>query len=165
MHVEESKVEVDMVPLIDIISLLLMFLIIVGDTAANADSIEMQLPRSDQAKTEKELVEKEHHNFDGRIVIQMKKDNNRYLAVVNNKGYELVPGGQNKQLLEFLSASVDFAIGKHYATKDTDGAVSSPVKLRIPADAPMKDVQRVIMTCAQVGLVHVQYAADPPNKK
>ena len=160
----ENKVEVDMVPLIDIISLLLMFLIIVGDTAANAENVQMQLPRSDMAKTEKELLEKEHHNFDGRIVIQMKKDNNRYLAVVNNKAYELVQNGLNKPLLEFLNTTVDFAVGKHYATKESDGSVSSPVKLRIPADAPMKDVQRVIMTCAQVGLVHVQYAADPVKR-
>jgi len=50
---EETKVEVDMVPMIDIITLLLMFLVIVGDMAASANTIQMKLPRASEALTDK----------------------------------------------------------------------------------------------------------------
>ena len=93
----ENKVEVDMVPLIDIISLLLMFLIIVGDTAANADNVEMQLPRADQALKDQTL------QSDGRLVIQMAPSEGRYLAIINNRAYELLPGGNQLTLLDYLA--------------------------------------------------------------
>ena len=161
----DNKVEVDMVPLIDIISLLLMFLIIVGDTAANATNIDMKLPRSEMAKTEKDLIEKDHMNFEGRIIIQMKKEaDGSYRAVVDNQSYELLAGGGSKTLLDYLDRQISLSKSKGWVQVASDGAVSSPVKLRIPADAPMKDVQRVVMTCARVGLVNVQYAADPVKK-
>ena len=40
------------------------------------------------------------------------------------------------------------------------GEVSFPVKLRIPANAPMFEVERVVMTMAKAKLVNVQYAAE-----
>jgi len=38
--------------------------------------------------------------------------------------------------------------------------VTFPVKLRIPQEAPMREVERVVMTLARAGLVNVQYAAE-----
>ncbi|HEY3322631.1 MAG TPA: biopolymer transporter ExbD [Planctomycetota bacterium] len=159
----ENRVEVDMVPLIDIISLLLMFLIIVGDTAATANAIQMKLPRADQAMSDKELKEK-NFRLEGRIVIQVVSRDGKYIAIVNNKPYDLMPGGGSKALLDYLDEQVQYAIGKGLAKKDAVGAVDMPVKLRIPEDAPMKDVERVMMTAARVGLVNVQYAAEPVLK-
>jgi len=161
---EENSVEVDMVPLIDIISLLLMFLIIVGDTAATANSIHMKLPRADQALTDKELKDK-NVRMEGRVIVQMQNKDGKYMAVVNNKSYELVGGGSNKGLVDYLDDQVQYAIGKGLAVKDPSGAVNIPVKLRIPEEAPMKDVERVVMTMAKVGLVNVQYAAEPTLKR
>ena len=46
---ESHSIAVDMVPLIDIISLLLMFLIIVGDTTASSNIASLKLPVVSQA--------------------------------------------------------------------------------------------------------------------
>lgn len=162
-----QDVEVDMVPLIDIISLLLMFLIIVGDTAASASSIQMPLPRNmDQALTDKEMAEKKI-NIQGRIVVQLvaQRDEStketKYQACINNQYYDLMQGGGSKSLIEYLNKQIEQygAFKRDAAT----GAVDAPVKLRIPEDAPMKDVEDCVMTLARVGLVNVQYAAK--NKK
>jgi biopolymer transport protein ExbD len=161
---QDNNVEVDMVPLIDIISLLLMFLIIVGDTAATANSIAMKLPRADQAKTDKELKE-QNVRMEGRIIVQMQNKDGKYHAVVNNKAYDLVPGGGNKGLLLYLEEQVQYQIGKGLAVKQPSGEVNIPVKLRIPDDAPMREVERVVMTMARCGLVNVQYAAEPTLKR
>ena len=158
--VEMNAVEVDMIPLIDIISLLLMFLIIVGDTAATANSIQMKLPRASEAMTDKTLKEK-NVRLEGRIIIQVTNRDGPYRAVVNNKSYDLVEKGGNKLLLEYLEEQVQYAISRGLAQKDSTGAVNIPVKLRVPETAPMADVERVVMTAARVGLVNVQYAAEP----
>ena len=77
------KIEVDMVPLIDIISLLLMFLIIVGDASKSASAIQMRLPRADQGLPEDHFID------ENRIVIQMHPVGGRYYAVINGRQYEL----------------------------------------------------------------------------
>ena len=58
--VEAVPVEVDMVPLIDVIVLLLLFLIIVGDLASTSVNVQMRLPRADQAKTDCRNSRAEH---------------------------------------------------------------------------------------------------------
>lgn len=159
---EINNVEVDMVPLIDIISLLLMFLIIVGDSAASANSIAMKLPRASEAKTEKELK----LSTEGRIVIQMKKENGKYQAVINNKGYD--PGsGEGISLSKYLDTQITYALNKNppLAHKKDDGTLDWPVKLRIPEDCPMQEVEKVVSTMASLGLVMVHYAADGTKGK
>lgn len=153
---EINHVEVDMVPLIDIISLLLMFLIIVGDSAASANSIQMKLPRADQAKSEKELK----LSTEGRIIVQMKKIDNRYQAVINNKGYE-TGAEQGMNLKDYLDNQVQFALKRNMIKKFENGTFDWPVKLRIPEDCPMQEVEKVVSTLAALGLVMVHYAAEP----
>ena len=160
---EETVTEVDMVPMIDIVTLLLMFLVIVGDMAASASNIAMKLPRADQAMSDKEMKDK-NFRLEGRIIIQMQNQNGVFRAVVNNQAYDLVGGGSNKKLLEYLQKQVDYALDRGLAKKDSSGGVDIPVKLRIPEDAPMREVERVIMSMARVGLVHVQYAAEAALK-
>lgn len=162
---EENKCEVDMVPMIDIVTLLLMFLVIVGDMAASASNIPMKLPRASEAMSDKELKEKKFR-LEGRIIVQLQNQNGVYRAIINSKAYDLVGGGSNKKLLEYLDDHVNYCLSKGLATKDSLGATDIPVKLRIPEEAPMRDVERVIMSMARVGLVHVQYTAEPLfNKK
>jgi len=153
---ENNKVEVDMVPLIDIISLLLMFLIIVGYTAAQAGSIQMKLPRADMAKPEKDIKAMTQD----RIIVQVTQKDGKWIAVVNNRSYELLAGGNSKTLIGYLQEQVTAAIARGDATKAPDGAVSIPVKLRIPEEAPMSQVERVVMSLSQAGLVNIQYTAD-----
>lgn len=143
----DSKVEVDMVPLIDIISLLLMFLLVVGGTKVQADSIQMKLPRADQAVA---LVRDE-----GRIVVHMQNQSGTYRAVVNNKSYALVADGANKTLLERLESDLVSA------ARNERGAIVTPVKLRIPEDAPMREVEKLVMTLSRAGVTNIHYAAEP----
>ena len=138
-----NEVEVDMVPLIDIISLLLMFLIIVGGSACQAEAIQMKLPRADQALNENDVV------TEGRLTVQMQETGGRWFAVMSNKRYELLPHGGNETLGK----------QKRLATRDK-GELSIPVKLRVPEAAPMREVERLVMTLAHVGLSRVQYAAE-----
>ena len=160
---EETKVEVDMVPMIDIIVLLLMFLVIVGDMAASASTIQMKLPRADQALSDKELKEK-GFRLEGRIVVQLQNQSGVYRAIINQKSYDLVGGGSNKGLLTYLDDQVNYCVNKGLAKKDSTGAVDMPVKLRIPEETPMREVERVIMSLARVGMVNVHYAAEPFGK-
>ena len=166
---EETKVEVDMVPYIDIVSLLLMFLVIVGDMTKSATGVKMLLPKADQASTEKKLNIK----TEGRIVVQMKPKTKTgvdssgrdvydmqgaYSAIVENNQFDLAAG--NASLVNYLKEQVDRRVSKGQITKGELGQVEFPVKLRIPAAAPMYQVQRVVMICAKAGLVNVHYAAN-----
>jgi biopolymer transport protein ExbD len=144
-------IEIDMVPMIDVVTLLLMFLIIVGDISETTREIDMKLPRADQAI--------ESVRSDGRIVIQLQSKAGEHRALVNNKVYNLTGGGVQKSLIDYLDDQVQYALGKKQTTKNPDGTVNIPVKLRIPEAAPMKEVERLVMTLAKVGLTHVQYAA------
>ena len=145
---EENTVEVDMVPLIDIISLLLMFLVMVGDMAKSTSSVQMKLPRADQAKNDKEV------NTKNRIVVQLKAVGaNQYKAIVENREYELVQGGNNSSLIKYLQEQINQRTAGGTVTLGEHGEVPFPVKLRIPADAPMREAERVMMTLAQAKLV------------
>jgi len=157
-RIEPNQVEVDMIPLIDIISLLLMFLIVVGDTATTTQGIQMRLPRADQGVPEP-LV-----NTKDRIVVQLDNAGGKYWAVIRGNKYELLSGARNATLQEYLDRQVRDSLAKGDATREgLDGAVSIPVKLRIPDQAPMKEVERIVVALSEAHLTHLQYAAMPPQ--
>src|SRR5687768_17809272 len=108
MRTHDNSVEVDMVPMIDIISLLLMFLIIVGDTAASASSVQMQLPRGmDQALSDKDG----RLRTEGRIVIElMLAPDGKYRAVMNGRSYELIAGPGNGTLIGHLQQQISTSV-------------------------------------------------------
>ena len=157
----DNQVEVDMVPLIDIISLLLMFLVMVGDMAKSTSSVQMKLPRASEAKHEKDPTINTHN----RIVVQLKKDPKeaKYWAVVENNQFELVQGGNNKSLISYLEQQIAQRMAKGMIP-GPNGEIPFPVKLRIPADAPMREAERLIMTLAQAKLVNVHYAVEESKK-
>ena len=147
-------VEVDMVPLIDIISLLLMFLVMVGDMSRSATAVKMKLPRADMARDD-------GPRHEGRIVVQLTHDERgRYFAEVEKNRFELVANGGNKTLLDYLQNQIARRRALNELPVGQDNAVLFPVKLRLPADAPMREVERVVMTLARAGLVNVEYAAQ-----
>jgi biopolymer transport protein ExbD len=153
---EMIPVEVDMVPLIDIISLLLMFLVMVGDMTRSSTAVKMKLPRASEAKSDKELGGSE-----GRIVVQLKQEKDgRYKAVVENNAFDLVAQGSNQTLIRYLEEQIARRKSKESITLGPAGEVPFPVKLRIPEEAPMREVERVIMTLAHAKLVNVQYAVE-----
>jgi biopolymer transport protein ExbD len=150
------NVDVDMVPLIDIISLLLMFLVIVGDMAKSATAVKMKLPRLDQAVKDSPT--------EGRMVVQLEKcKDGRYRANIEGHAFELVPGGGNKTLLDYFQQIINARIVKGLKPGE-HGEIDIPVKLRIPADASMKHVENVVMSLATARLVNVSYASAPKNE-
>jgi len=155
---EDNKVEVDMVPLIDIVSLLLMFLVMVGDMAHSTTAVHMKLPRASESVPDKNVVTK------GRIVVQMKKkEGGEYKAIVENNEYEIVQGGNNAALIRFLNDRIMKAQAEGLEL-GPNGEVNFPVKLRIPEEAPMREVERVVQAMAQAKLVNVQYACEAKPK-
>ena len=164
-----NNVEVDMVPLIDIISLLLMFLIIVGDTTASSNIASLRLPTADQAKTE---IEWKIDTKD-RIVIQIKpefeneddqlKKNGKYFTVFNSSKHE--GGDADKSLYNHLKNVVDDVVSKNPSRMTPEGTISIPVKLRIPASCPMVEAEKVLYTVASLKLVNIQYAASGKDEK
>ncbi|MBI3832431.1 MAG: biopolymer transporter ExbD [Planctomycetes bacterium] len=156
--VKDTRIEVDMVPYIDIITLLLLFLVFVGDLTQHAASVQMQLPRADQAKKDDEHKE----GTLGRIVVQLDKTRTgSYQAVVETQHYELA-NGANASLNQYLKHLIDTRLADGHFTRGADGTVAFPVKLRIPKDAPMYEVEKVVATCAKAGLVNIHYAAEAP---
>ncbi len=157
---EINKVEVDMVPLIDIISLLLMFLIIVGDTTANTSNIRMKLPVADQAKSDW------GRENEGRIVIQLKTAGPRrvefigkYCAVFNGARHSTEDA--SKSLKAHLQRYLDDELAHGRARNiPPDNALDIAVKLRIPENCPMVEAENVMVALAQVNLVNIQYAAS-----
>ena len=163
-----NHVEVDMVPLIDIISLLLMFLIIVGDTTASSNIAGLRLPTASEAKTEKEWG----LPTNGRIVIQIKPEfddekeqtakNGRYFVVFNAAKH--ANDDEGKSLKDHLAKYIDDQSAHGYAKKKPDGTWDIPVKLRIPASCPMTEAEKVLYTVASLQLSDIQYAAAVPKK-
>jgi biopolymer transport protein ExbD len=146
-------VEVDMVPLIDIISLLLMFLVMVGDMTRATTAVQMKLPRADQAIHMKEA--------EGRLVVQLdQKKDGRYFANIEGHAFELVRGGGNKSLTDYLERLIAARSTREEFKPGDNGEVPFPVRLRIPELAPMREVERVVMALATAKLVNVQYAAE-----
>jgi len=158
---EPDTVEVDMVPLIDIISLLLMFLVMVGDMAKSTTSVKMRLPRADQAKSDKDV---DSHN---RMVVQLEKTSDgKYWATIEKNRYTLEAQGANKTLIDYLNQQINSRKAHGEIKEDPDtGGINFPVKLRIPSDAPMREAERLIQSMAQAKLVNVQYAADVSTTK
>jgi len=158
-QVDTVQVEVDMVPLIDIISLLLMFLIMVGDMAKATRGVQMKLPRASEAKTDKEVDSK------NRLVVQLEKADGKYWATIEKNRYTLEAQGLNKSLVEYLNQNIISRKAHGEVKEDENGGLLFPVKLRIPVDAPMREAERLIQSMAQAKLVNIQYAADPGSNK
>lgn len=156
---QNSNIEVDMVPLIDIISLLLMFLIIVGSVADTAQAVQVRLPRADEGKSEK-LVRTE-----GRIVVSITEVKGAFHAVINAKSYELLRNhSANETLLKRLNEDTDYMLRKGMCKLDDKG-FDLPVKLRISEDAPMHAVENLLETLSRAKLTHIQYAVMPEESR
>jgi biopolymer transport protein ExbD len=156
MRREPEAAEVDMVPMIDIVTLLLMFLIIVGDMTKSTSAVRMMLPRASEAKMEPQIPV----STEGRLVVQLSQDAaGKYWAVVDNGRYELLPRGERSTLQDYFQTQINRRLLRDPDIVDKDGVVKFPVKLRVPAGAPMIEVERIVMAMANVGLVNIHYAA------
>ncbi len=155
-----NHVEVDMVPLIDIISLLLMFLIIVGDTTSNSNLASLKLPVASEAKSEGDWCGA------GRIVLQVKPQyeneneqcakNGTYSVLFNAAKHSI--DDDSTSLKDHLARFIDEQSSHGFAKKKSDGMWDIPVKLRIPAMCPMSEAEKVLNAVASMQMSDIQYA-------
>lgn len=147
---EINRVEVDMVPLIDIISLLLMFLIVVGDSVVRTTSVEMKLPRASAAEKEIPMA--------GQITIELDKNaDGVHAAVVNKKRYKL-----DSAIKEYLDSTLASWGKNGHARLVKENGIERwnvPVKLRIPEWYPMGEVEKLVKTLSDLKVLDVRYAA------
>lgn len=153
---KDSQIEVDMVPLIDIISLLLMFLIIVGGVSTNAQAVKLRLPRADEGKSERDV------RTEGRIVVSVAEEKGAYLAVIGGRSYELLRNhSANETLIKRFNADTSFMLDKGMCRLDETKGFDIPVKLRIQDDTPMHAVENLLETLSRAKLTNIQYAVMP----
>jgi len=154
------SIEVDMVPLIDIVTLLLMFLVIVGSVEKVSHGVKINLPRADQAKSEKELpVTRE-----GRIVLSVKSVDGVYYAYTGPKTrYEITAWNSNtlSGLSTHLLKSAEYMHREKMCKLLDDGTYNIPIKLRIGEDVPMRAVEDALDAVVKAKLRDVHYAANP----
>jgi len=151
----DNKVDVDMVPLIDVVVLNLLFIIIVGDITQSTTAVQMRLPPADQAQRDG-LITK------GRVVVQLQAQaNGQYSAVVDGKSYALSASGKNAEMINDLRELAKTRAAWDPTQLTANSQPKYPVKLRIPKDCPMNWVQLVSTQLAAAGLEEVHYAADP----
>lgn len=149
---EIDRVEVDMVPLIDIVSLLLMFLIVVGDAEAGTTAVKMKLPAAGAGRK----LEPEP----GMLTIEIGKNvDGRNEAVVNRRHYRL--DGELKRYLDGQLAAWEQMGAARRIRRDGADVWNTPVRLRIPESCPMADVGAVVGTLQDLKLLDVRYAAQP----
>lgn len=155
---DAPAIEVDMVPLIDIVTLLLMFLVIVGGLV-DPGGVKLNLPRADQAVPDRDLPTRP----EGRITISLQNTDGVYSTVVGGKRYSL--GSRGSQDLSGLSAyllkSAEYMHSRGMCKKHDDGTYAIPVKLRIGEEVPMNAVENVLDSVVQARMRDVQYAANP----
>lgn len=153
-------IQVDMVPLIDIITLLLMFLVIVGSVQQVSHAVSVNLPRADQARPERDLpVIRE-----GRVVLSLKSVNGIYYAFTGPQTrYEISPRntGNLSALSTHLLQSAEYMHRTNQCTLRDDGTYDIPVKLRIGEEVPMKTVEDVLDAVSRAKMKEIHYAAHP----
>jgi len=156
---DASAIQVDMVPLIDIVTLLLMFLVIVGGLVDTGITVKVNLPRADQAKTDKELPQ----SLEGRITISLQNTDGVYHTVISGKRYSIGSRGSENLsgLSTYLLKSAEYMHSRGMCKRLDDGTYSIPVKLRVGEDVPMKTVEDVLDSVVQARMRDVHYAAQP----
>lgn len=156
---DAPAIQVDMVPLIDIITLVLMFLVVVGGLSGASEAVKVNLPRADQAKPEKELP----ITMEGRITISLQNFNGVYDSVIGGNRYSIGSrGGESLSALStYLLKSAEYMHRRGMCKQHDDGTYAIPVKLRVGEDVPMKTVEDVLDSVVQARMRDVQYAANP----
>lgn len=154
------SIQVDMVPLIDIITLILMFLVIVGGISKSSEAVSINLPRADQARKEQELPV----HPEGRISISLKSVDGVYYAYLGPaKRYDITSRNTNtiSALSTYLLQSAEYQHKRGTCKQLEDGTYNIPVNLRIGEDAPMRAVEDLVAAIADAKLRDIQYAAQP----
>jgi hypothetical protein len=130
----------------------------IAETACNKfvfePTVELMLPREEAVKSDRQIAAK------FRLKVQLKRDSSsEWYALVENQRLSMIQGSSQKSLIQFLIKRIEEAQETEFP-RGPYGEVGLFVNLRIPADAPMREAERLIMTIAQAKLVNVNYMTD-----
>jgi biopolymer transport protein ExbD len=142
----EENVACNLIPMIDIMFLLLLFFMLSADMSQRVAE-DMKLPVADQAVEDQKQKEKYE-----TTTVNLVSENDVWFVKIAGHSYQ--DWTALKATLEEL-ARADLEPGTTFATR--------AIMLRADADAPYKEVQRVIQLCGSVGLYKIEVVAVKPS--
>ena len=148
----EENVACNLIPMIDIMFLLLLFFMLSADMTQRVTE-DMQLPIADKAQEDPK--QKEAYET---TTVNLVDDNGMGHWVVKIAGTAYPDWAHLKQTLSDLAR-----LSPEPGSTPDKFASSRAIALRAAADAPYKEVQRVIQMCGSVGLYKVEVVAVKPN--
>ena len=146
----EENVACNLIPMIDIMFLLLLFFMLSADMSQRVTE-DMKLPVAD--KVQEDPKKKEGYET---TTINLISEDDKWFVKIAGHGY---PDWAvlKASLAELARAEPD------PANKPGDIFSSRAIMLRADAEAPYKEVQRVIQMCGQVGLYKIEVVATKPT--
>lgn len=145
----EENVACNLIPMIDIMFLLLLFFMLSADMSQRVTE-DIKLPIAEMVKEDAKTKE----NYE-TTTVNLVNENDRWFVKIAGHGY---PDWNDLKatLHEFAQASPEpgNAPGSFFSSR--------AIMLRADADAPYKEVQRVIQQCGMVGLYKIEVIATKP---
>ena len=145
----EENVACNLIPMIDIMFLLLLFFMLSADMSQRVTE-DMKLPVADKVKEDP----KKKEGYETTTVNLISEDDKWFVKIA---GHAYPDWGVLKAALNDLSRSdpdPGNVSGSYFSSR--------AIMLRADAEAPYKEVQRVIQTCAAVGLYKIEVVATKP---
>lgn len=162
----KEDISPNVVPMIDIMFLLLLFFML-GADMSQRESVEVQLPKADQIKEDKETDQKDPETtvnvhpdqaVDAAVFQDPRASRDPKLWVISMRGIPYTVDQLKTQLKieaeEYPEDHVDAQAGKVLSRKK--------VLIRAEKDAPFGMVQKVIETAGSVGMYKVEIAGSKP---
>lgn len=145
----EENVACNLIPMIDIMFLLLLFFMLSADMSQRVTE-DIKLPIADKVKEDPK--QKEGYET---TTVNLVSENDAWFVKIAGHAY---PDWGH------LRATLDELAKASPEPGNAPGAFfsSRAVMLRADADAPYKEVQRVIQTCAAAGLYKIEVVATKP---
>jgi biopolymer transport protein ExbD len=162
----KEDISPNVVPMIDIMFLLLLFFML-GADMSQRESVEVQLPKADMIKEDKEQDKDERETIvnvhpdqsvPAEIFTDPRASRDKKLWVISMRGNVYTVEQLKTQLKieaeEFLEEGVDAAAGRRLSSKK--------LLIRAEKEAPFGVVQKVIETAGSVGMYKVEVAGSKP---
>lgn len=149
MQDAEENVACNLIPMIDIMFLLLLFFMLSADMTQRVAE-DITLPTAEQAKEES----KEKEGYESTTV-NLVNENDKWFVKIAGHGYP--DWGELKQVLHELAQA-----SPEPGNPPGSFFSSRAIRIRAAADAPYREVQRLIQLCPVVGLYKIEVVAQKP---
>jgi biopolymer transport protein ExbD len=165
----EESVSVNVVPLVDIMFLLLLFLMIGGDMS-HRESTELMLPLADKATTaDRDVADKKYSVINIHPVNDARNDEERLTQAFRDaKNWQFAITGEEFPDYWSLVDKLKLVADQKYEDTPIEGTrppkFLSAVYITIRADksAPYGLIQQAMQACAEAGLYKIEVGAAQP---